>query len=400
VIDFDTARAIVARVGTAARLPAERVATSLAHGRILAADLRAPIDLPPFDNSAMDGIALRSGDLAPEGDTRLRVVGDQFAGLAGDWTLGAGECLRITTGAPLPAGADAIAMQESVRDNGEFVIVPQGAAVRGRFVRGAGEDVRAGDLVLAAGSLLTPARVGLASALGLDRLDVAQRPTVAVFTTGDELVEPGLPLRRGEIHDANRELLMGLLRADGLAPVAWPRLPDDPAKVATVLADAGDNFDLLVTCGGVSVGAKDHIPALMHDRGTVHFWKVAMKPGMPLLFAQLGRARVLGLPGNPVSVLATWLALGRELADAMQGRTEPRKRWYAQLTVPVPKTHERREFLRGTLQPGDDGVLRVQPDLANGSHRLASASRADALIVLPEGARDFEAGEPVEILVL
>ena len=400
MIDFAEARTSLARIGAEARLPCERIAIARTHGRILASDVIAPIDLPPFDNSAMDGIALRSTDLAPSGDTVLRLSGEQFAGRDLGLALGAGECIRITTGAPLPGGADAIAIREDVGEADGAVVVPAGAAQPGRYLRRAGEDVRRGDRVLVAGSLLTPARVALASALGIDRLDVAQRPTVAVFTSGDELVEPGLPLRRGEIHDANRELLMGLLRAEGLEPVAWPRLPDAPDRIATMLEDAGANFDLVITCGAVSAGEKDHIPSLVERLGQVHFWKVAMKPGMPLLCGSIRRATLLGLPGNPVSVLATWLALGRELVDAMQGRAEPRPRWHARLTAPFEKKHTRREFLRGRLQPGEDAVLRVAPDLANGSHRLAAATHADALIVLPEVARSYAPGDLVEVIPL
>ena len=152
-----------------------------------------------------------------------------------------------------------------------------------------------------------------------------------MFTTGDELVEPGLPLQPGEIYNSNRELLMGMLRTDGLEPTAWPTLPDDPERVASMLRDAASSFDVVITCGGVSAGEKDHVPALLQEHGDVHFWKVRMKPGMPLLFGQLDQAMFLGLPGNPVSVLATYLTLGRVLLDGLQGRTEPRPHLHARL---------------------------------------------------------------------
>src|SRR5690606_19420393 len=174
--------------------------------------------------------------------------------------------------------------------------------------------------LLRAGDVLTPARVALAASQGVPTLAVARRPTVAVFTTGDELVEPGLPLAPGQIHNSNRELLMGLLRADGLEPVAWPTLPDDPAQVESALRHAGHAFDVVLTCGAVSAGEKDHIPALLRAEARIAFWKVRMKPGMPVLLAEgggLGGALFLCLPGNPVSVLATWLTLGRPLVDAM-----------------------------------------------------------------------------------
>jgi molybdopterin molybdotransferase len=399
-IAFDEALAIVARVAASAAMPPEDVVLARAHGRILAADVVAPIALPPFDNSAMDGFALRSADLPGQGDATLRIAGEQFAGPSLGLALGRGECARITTGAPLPAGADAIAIRERVHETQGHVVVPEGATRAGLHVRRAGEDVRAGDVVLRTGAVLTPARVALAAALGIDRLRVATRPTVAVFTTGDELVEPGLPLRPGEIHDSNRELLMGLLRAEGLEPVAWPRLPDEPGRVASMLRDAAAAFDLVLTCGAVSVGDRDHIPAFARAEGDPHFWKVRMRPGMPVLFAGLGRAQWLALPGNPVSVLATWLTLGRSLLDGMQGRTERRPCGFARLAAPFDKRHPRREFLRGRLQPRPDGTLEVVPNPADGSHRLAAAAGADALIVLPEGERSWQAGEVVEVLPL
>jgi molybdopterin molybdotransferase len=398
-IAFDEAAAIVDAVAAAHRLSPERVPLSRAHGRVLAADVVAPIPLQPFDNSAMDGYALRHVDLSGDGDTTLRLVGEQFAGRALALAVGEGECIRITTGAPMPRGADSVAIQEQVRVEGDRVVVPPGLRP-GANVRRAGEDVRAGERVLEAGCVLSPARVSVAAALGLPQLDVARRPTVAVFTTGDELVEPGLRLGHGEIYDSNRELLMGLLRAEGLEPTAWPTLPDEPGRVAAMLLDAASSFDLVLSCGGVSAGAKDHVPALLASRGQVHFWKVRMKPGMPLLFGDLATARFLGLPGNPVSVLATWLALGRRLVDGLQGRTEPRPRWRARLAGRIDKRHARREFMRGRLEVDDAGALRVFPDVATGSHRLAAASAANALLVVPEGPLLLEEGAVVEVLPL
>ena len=401
-ISFDQARSIIERVAAAQRLPHERVSLSRAHGRVLAQDLVAPIPLQPFDNSAMDGYALRAGDLAGEGDTALRLIGEQFAGRALGLVVGAGECVRITTGAPLPQGADTVAVKENVRVEGDRVFVPAGTNA-GSSIRHAGEDVRAGDRVLHAGTVLNAPQVALAASLGFARLEVGQRPTVAVFTTGDELVEPGLPLQLGEIYNSNRELLMGLLRADGLEPTAWPTLPDDPARVESMLRDAASSFDVVITCGAVSAGEKDHIPAMLVTRarqgqGRVHFWKVRMKPGMPLLFGELDRARLLGLPGNPVSVLATWLTLGRALLDGLQGRAEPRPQWHARLAAAIDKPHPRREFVRGRLQHGNDGVLRVAPAAATGSHRLNVAASSDALIVVADGPQRLGVGDVVEVL--
>lgn len=395
-ISHAEAAAIIADVGAAHRMPDEALALSRCHGRILAEDIRAELPLPPFDNSAMDGFALRHVDLT-DGNDSLQLIGEQFAGLALELTVGAGQCVRITTGAALPRGADTVVMKENTRLDGQTLTL-LAAPAAGAHVRKAGEDVAPGASVLHAGDVLSPARIALASSLGLAALQVATRPTVAVFTTGDELVEPGMPLLPGQIYNSNRELLMGLLRADGLEPTAWPNLPDDPARMQAMLLDAGRNFDLVVTCGGVSAGEKDHIPELLQQHGRIHFWKVRMRPGMPLLFGQLGRAQFLGLPGNPVSVLATWLGLGRLLTDAMQGRGQPRPHLHARLADDWNKKHDRLEFLRGRLYTDEQGVMHVQPNPADGSHRMRGAADSDALMVLGEGARRFAAGDVVQVL--
>lgn len=392
-IAFDEAAAILARVAAARRLPTEAVPLQRALGRVLAEDIVASAPLPNFDNAAMDGFAVH-GAMPAEG---WRLVGEQFAGPDLALALAEGEACRITTGAPLPAGADAVLIKENARVADDRVLAetpPQAGA----NIRRAGEDVAPGQRVLEAGQVLTPARISLAAALGLPTLPAARRPTVAVFTTGDELQPPGNQLAPGQIFDSNRSLLQSLLVAEGLEPVAWPILPDDPARIASALEDAAFSFDVVITCGGVSAGEKDHLPALLRERGEVHFWKVRMKPGMPLLFGSLGEALVLGLPGNPVSVLATFLTLGRGLLDGLQGRAEPRRRWRARLAAPVSKRHERLEFLRGRLDVGEGGQLEVTPDLATGSHRLAAAARNDVLVVLPEGPGDWPAGAVFDCL--
>ena len=396
-ISYAEALAIVRGVAQQRRLESERIAIRRVDGRILAQDLVAPIASPAFDNSRMDGFAVRHADLDPAGDTPLRIAGAQFAGPALDLAVQPGECLRITTGAPIPRNADTVVIKENVREQDGRITV-SGRVEAGADIRRAGEDVRVGDKVLETGLLLSPARISLAAALGVSELAVSQRPTVAVFTTGDELVEPGLPLAPGQIYNSNRELLMGLLRAEGLEPVAWPTLPDDPVRIETALRDAASAFDVVITCGGVSAGEKDHLPALLAEQGTIHFWKVKMKPGMPVLFGGLDRALFLGLPGNPVSVLATFLTLGRELLDGLQGRVEPRVRRFARLSAPWSKSHGRLEFLRGRLEYGEDAVLRVQPNPADASHRLRGAAESDALIVLAEGAREYEADDVVEVV--
>lgn len=396
-VSFDEATRIVQEVAGRHRVDVQSMALSRAHGRVLREDVIAPIALPPFDNSAMDGFAVRHADLGAEG-AWLALAGEQFAGRALDLALAPGTCMRVTTGAPLPAGADTVAIKEAVALDGDRVQVP--ALPIGANVRRRGEDVREGDRVLAEGQVLTPARVSLAASLGLPSLPVSRRPTVAVYTTGDELVEPGMALVPGQIYDSNRELLMGLLRADGLEPTAWPRLPDDPRQVEIALRDAACAFDVVITCGGVSAGEKDHLPAVLARFGEVHLWKVRMKPGMPVLFGSLDQARVLGLPGNPVSVLATYLTIGRALLDGLQGGTEARPTWRARLAAPIDKTHGRREFMRARVYSDADGTLRADPDPATGSHRLHAAAAANALVVVPDGPQRLAAGEVVDVLMI
>ena len=406
-IALDEAIAIAVAAAAARSLPEEPVVLSRTHGRVLRQDVHATRPMPGFDNSAMDGFAVRAADAVP--GARLALIASQFAGESGAPSVGAGQCVRITTGAPVPSGADAILIKEHARVEGDAVEV-EVAPAPGQHIRRAGEDVRPGDLLVPAGAVMTPSRVALAASQGLDRPPVSRRPTVAVFTTGDELVEPGLPLQHGQVYDSNRELLMGLLRAEGLEPVAWPRLPDEPDAIANALRHAGHAFDVVITVGGVSAGEKDHLPALMQAHADVLFWKVRMKPGMPVMLATsqsamdgtraggLGEALFLALPGNPVSVLATFLALARPLLDALQGRREARPRLRARLATAWDKRHARLEFLRGRVACSEEGLLTVAPNPADGSHRLRAAADSDVLIVLDEGERHYPAGTPVDVL--
>lgn len=398
-ISYAEALAIIDDVAASHRLPEERCALQRAHRRVLASDVSAVIAQPPFDNAAMDGFALRHADLSTDGETVLELVGEQFAGGAAPPPVRAGQCVRITTGAPMPDGADTVVMKEDTALEGDRVRILE-APSAGRHVRRAGEDTAPGDLLASAGDVLTPSRVALCAMQGLAELDTVRPPTVAVFATGDELVEPGMPLAPGRIYNSNRDLLVGLLRDEGLDPVAWPTLPDDPAHVESSLRHAGHAFDIVITCGGVSAGEKDYLPGLMQAQGRVRFWKSRLKPGMPVLLAEggsLGQAVFLCLPGNPVSVLATWLALGRPLVDGMQGRA-PRPRMHARLATAWKKRNERLEFLRGRLTCGTDGVLVIEPNPADGSHRMRAAADSDALLVLAEGAREYAAGDVVEVL--
>ena len=397
-ISFSEAGQILDRIAGSSVLGVERVALSQCLGRVLAYDVISNLALPGFDNAAMDGFAVRGQDTAAHG-VRLLIVGEQFAGAWLGLNVAAGQCVRITTGAPMPGGADAVIMKEDVVLDDGRIVVARPARV-GQHVRRAGEDVSPGDSVLRRGQVLSPAALSLAAAIGLPELEVHRRPTVAVFTSGDELKPPGQLLQPGEIHDSNRVLLQTLLQADGYEPVAWPVLPDDPARIAAALADAAFSFDVVITCGGVSAGEKDFLPALLAERGEVYFWKVRMRPGMPVLAGRLGSAHLLCLPGNPVSVFATYLTLGRRLLDGLQSRTTPRTRLVAKLASSLDKTHDRLEFLRGSLACDPTGQLQVVPNPADGSHRLRAVADSNCLIVLPEGVASWQVGRLLEVLPL
>ena len=260
----------------------EDVVLEQALGRILAGDLVAPHDQPPFANSAMDGYALRGAELPRVGERRFPVVAQMLAGTTEEARFGPGECVRITTGAPLPRDADTVVIKENVRVDGDAIVVGAGERA-GANVRPAGEDIRAGEHALRAGDALTPARLGVLAACGYARVAVARVPRVALFVTGDELVPPGQGLGYGQIHDSNRYSLGGMLRALGIEPRPVQHLRDDPAVLRDALLDASSRCDLVISSGGVSAGEADYMPRLVAELGRVHFWKVRMKPGMPIL---------------------------------------------------------------------------------------------------------------------
>lgn len=393
------ARQRVLELGRSRRLPDESIGLEAAFGRVLAADVVAPHDQPPFANSAMDGFALRGSDLPAEGERRFRLAGQVFAGAASAPDCGEGECVRITTGAPLPRGTDTVVVKENVRLDGDTVVVGAGEAA-GANVRPSGEDYRSGEIALHGGDRLTAARLGVLASLGGAAANVVRVPRVALFVTGDELVPPSQPLGFGQIHDSNRYSLGALLRQAGVEPGIVAHLRDDPDELRAALRDAGERCDLILSSGGVSAGEADFLPGLVAELGRVHFWKVRMKPGMPLLCGEIGRALVFSLPGNPVSTIATFLAFVRPALDALQGVTEPPRRWRARLAAPLIKRHDRAEFLRASLESGDDGTLRATPLRKQGSGMLRGVAEADALIFVPADVHELQAGHVVDVLPL
>ena len=375
-----------------------------AHGCVLTEDVVAPAPLPGFDNSAVDGYAVRLADVATATEQEpvvLPVTGDVAAGPASPLRVSGGSCVRIMTGALVPAGADSVIPLEWT-DGGVASVVIRRAPTAGANVRRAGEDVAAGDTVLTAGTHLGAVQIGLAAAVGRSRLLVRPRPRVVVVSTGSELVEAGQPLGPGQIVDANSPALTAAAVEAGAIAYRVGIVPDDPRALAATLEDQLVRADVLVTSGGVSVGAYDVVKEVLSRLGTVSFDKVAMQPGMPQGFGTIGpdSTPVFGLPGNPVSALVSFEAFVRPALRKMLGATpleRPRVRatTRGELRSPRAKT----SFLRVALSV-EDGRYVVTPVSGPGSHLLAGMSRATALAVVPEGVERVDVGEAVEVLVL
>jgi molybdopterin molybdotransferase len=398
-ISVDEAQRRVVEVCAAHASGKEEISLDSALGRVLAEDASAPFDVPGFVNSAMDGFAVRGIDLPNDSGKVFHLAGEIFAGGASVPEVSAGTCVRITTGAPLPRGADTVVMKENTRTEGDRVTIDAGTGA-GANVRPAGEDYRAGDIALRRGTTLLPAQLGVLASFGLARVQVCRRPRAVLLTTGDELIAPGLPLAFGQIHDSNRYSLGALLESHGATLLRHERVPDDPSVLRDALLRAGADADIVVSSGGVSAGEADYLPRLIADVGRVHFWKVRIKPGMPFLFGEVGAAQVFALPGNPVSGIAIFLTLVRPALAAMSGATAQTARLRARLKQPIDKRHARTEFQRAQLSCDDEGRLQVRVFPKQGSGMLRGVAEGNALAVLPEGIREFKAGEVVDVLPL
>jgi molybdopterin molybdotransferase len=394
-------RLIAERVAAVAET--ETVALAAARGRVVAQDILAPIDLPPFDNSAVDGYAVRHADLAA-GDTRLKVVDRITAGRAATRALGPGEAIRIFTGAPMPAGADTVFMQEDTRAEDGLVIVPPGLK-RGANSRTAGEDVRAGSVMLPAGRRLTTPHVALAAAVGLTQLPVRRRVRVAVFSTGDEIVEPGRPLPPAALFDANRFLLAGLIERLGASFTDLGILPDDKATLSRAIADAATGHDLVLTSGGVSTGEADHVKGAVEDIGKLVFWRVGIKPGRPVAMGVVTGMRpgegaaFVGLPGNPVAVFVTFARVVRPLLLRLAGaEIVPLIPLPVRAGFPYKKRSGRREYVRVRLVHNADGSVEAFKHAQDGAGVITSLTETDGLIELGEDVTTVAPGATVGFL--
>jgi molybdopterin molybdotransferase len=371
-----------------APLAAEDVPVQQALGRVLAEDVAAERDVPAFANRAMDGYAVRSG---PAGRT-LGIVGESRAGAPATVPVTDGEAVRISTGAALPEGADAVLQVELVTVDGVRVRLDDDVGP-GRNIRPAGDDLRAGAVVLPKGTRLGAAELGLAVACGRASVACARVPRVVVLATGDELVAPGAPLGPGQLHETNGLTLSALATQAGADVVRATVVRDTEAETRDAIAKALAEADVLVLSGGVSVGPHDHVKPALQALGVDEvFWRVALRPGRPTWFGTRGETLVFGLPGNPVSAMVTFLLFVRPALAALQGAPHDPDRFVARLTQPIPRHPDRDECVRVTMA---DGV--VTPTGPQGSHQLRSMLGAAGLAIVPAGDGELAAGTPVEV---
>ncbi|HSL78207.1 MAG TPA: gephyrin-like molybdotransferase Glp [Pseudolabrys sp.] len=374
-----------------------------ARGRVVADDVKAPVNLPPFDNSAVDGYAVRHADLRPDGDTTLLVAGRLTAGAKESLSLRPGEVIRIFTGAAMPKGADTVFMQEDVTVEGDRVTVPKGLKL-GANRRLAGEDVPAGGIVLSAGTVLEAQHVALAAALGLTELAVRRRLKVAIFSTGDEVVEPGSTRGAAAIFDSNRILLAELLERLGAIVTDLGILADNPDKLSAKLQQSAAGHDLIVTSGGVSTGEADFVRKAVESIGTLVFWRVAIKPGRPVALGVIPSgaghsAAFVGLPGNPVAVFVTFVRVVKPLLRRLSGARQDK-------VVPLPvraafayrKKKDRREYVRVALRHAADGEVEAVKHPQDGAGILTSLTQTDGLLEFPEDVTTIEPGARVGFL--
>jgi molybdopterin molybdotransferase len=406
-LSVDEARATIA---AALRLGApisrsEQVDVSHARGRVLASDVVSPIDVPAHDNSAMDGFAFASSDMHNDEPTALRVVATVYAGAPFSGTVAAGDCVRIMTGAVMPAGLDTVVPQELCSATDTEVSIPPGTVRAGENRRHRGEDLAHGRPALHAGRLLRPADVGLIASLGLAQVHVRQRLRVAVFSTGDELRNAGQALPPGCVYDSNRQSLMAAVRALGMDVVDLGLVPDDPQALQATLEMAMAQADVVLTSGGVSVGDADHTRALLARLGEVAFWKVAMRPGRPFAFGPLRASSattppswLFALPGNPVAALVTFYVFVRDALLQLAGATPvPIPVLQARCTTAIRKRPGRTEYQRAIVEPAVAGGWQLRLTGTQGAGVLRSMSEANALLVLRHEQGSVLAGEMVDV---
>ena len=366
-------------------------------GHILAEDVTSPMDVPPFINSAMDGYAIQANDLPQTDNTLLKVIGKSFAGGPFEGEVKSGEAVRIMTGAIVPEGADTVIMQEHAEVNGDTIKIGNEHKAK-QNVRNPGDDFFTGDTIIKAGERLSPAKLGLLASVGVTEFKVIRKPVVAFFSTGDELKGVGQILESGDIYDSNRYILFGMLEKMGVDCIDMGVVPDIKDEIEQTLKDASKIADLVITSGGASVGEADFIKIILDEIGKVGFWKIAMKPGKPLAFGHINNTIFFGLPGNPVSAMATFYQFVQPSLRLLEGEaiSDP-IRLQAKCMSSLKKRPGRKDFQRGIMSTNNEGELIVDTTGIQGSHMLSSMAKANCFIVLEQDAGNIEPGEIVEV---
>ena len=375
----------------------ERVDLDSCHNRILAVDLPSLVDDPPFDNSAMDGFAMRYEDTV-DFPSELKIIGTiQAAGQEDNLVVGKGQAVRIMTGAPMPTGADSILQIELTSVSGDVVTLSQPSMKH--FIRKKGENLTKGRVALSAGTYLTPSRVGLCATMGHPSIPVVKKLKVAIISTGDEIKQPGIELNRGEIYESNSFGLSGLVKWLGHEPVRLHSVGDTIDDLRNVLNDASSKYDLILTSGGVSMGDWDLVRKIMEEEGDLHFWRVKLRPGSPPLFGLWNNTPIFGLPGNPVSshvvfrmLVAPWIRHNTQANGPIEARA------YANLATKVKSAGDCLTLRRVTIV-NEDGQLSAHQNIHQGSGNLASMAKSEGMVVLQPG-REYSIGDTVEVMFL
>jgi molybdopterin molybdotransferase len=366
--------------------------------RVIYREIRSPLEVPAYDNSAMDGYAIRSKDLPQDSTRTFKVIGTAFAGRPFTGSCEENQCIRIMTGAVMPDNTDSIVIQEKVTlKDDDFVEIGTGHR-KHQNVRFAGEDIKQGSIVLSAGHVIGAAELGVLASLGLGECQVYRKPRVSFFSTGDELKSIGQVLQKGEIYDSNRYTLYGLLSQCHVDIIDMGVIRDDPQSIRQALISASTSSDVIITSGGVSVGEADYIKGILKEIGNMDFWKIAMKPGRPLTFGKINNALFFGLPGNPVAVMVTFYQFVLPCLVKLSGKTfKPPIRFSALSHSHIRKSAGRREFQRAIASSDENGNLGVVLTGKQGSGILSSMKMANCFIVLPEDSNDVEEGDLVAI---
>jgi len=368
--------------------------------RVLARAIVSPISVPPHDNSAMDGYAFDGAQLKADAPLTLQVAGTALAGAAWRGSAGPGQCVKIMTGAIMPAGLDTVVPQEFTQPDGDRVTIPAGVLRRGDNRREQGEDLRAGETALHAGQRLGPAACGLIASLGMAEVSVVRRPRIAFFSTGDEILSLGEAPREGAVYDSNRYTVFGMLKRLGCELIDLGVVRDQPELLEAAFREAASRADAIITSGGVSVGEADYTKAMMGKLGDVAFWKIAMRPGRPMAVGRIGKSLLFGLPGNPVAVMVTFLAFVRPALLRLMGAAPAQPPLLkARSQEAMRKKPGRTEYQRGLVTTAPDGTLQVRTTGNQGSGVLSSMVQANGLIVLHHGQGSVAPGDEVDVMM-